>query len=469
MSNQELFVEPVIECSVCWSDKDKTTGSFTIDESLICEACVIDTIRPMFEAALEQDEAYPVRWGSVILKPEDFPGVFPVALSLQYERRGFEIYSNARIFCKQPVVTVEDEFGAVVKLLAIPTHDGEASEECGCLLGVKVPNGEDLTSCPDCLGKTCCSCGEPVSAELKHICTSEPDPFAGGVKAHEDLDKAHWQAGSPCPKYNFLGDENAWQDDESDDGDEDEDEEDSEDEEDEESESDDDGGNDFAEFEEYAAEKAAGEASSDEYRDETDDGAVFDDVQDEVVDGHPVMSQRTPDIAIEAEWQAALVMRSDAFNTSQQHIMHRIEDLLHLPEGLAGEDLEHYHVKVKESTVLKVYVDAVESFHDVVATRPALSTANIRSLGSKIRTLNKLEPLVTGLSDCFESRFLIEVAQRDGNAITEAQIDEVFDRLLQVTRGQSAIWEEFSALLDVHRGHLNWLGEQWRKFRNWLD
>ncbi|KAK5701510.1 hypothetical protein LTR97_004325 [Elasticomyces elasticus] len=510
MSDQDLPFGSVFECSVCWTDKDRTTTSFTIDESLVCEACVIDTIQPMFEAALEHDEAFPVRWGGITLTPEDLPGVFPAALSLRYERRSLEIYSHVKVFCKQRVVIGEDELGAAAKLLAIPTHDGEAGEECGCLLGVKESTAPGSITCPDCSGQTCRQCGEPASESALHICSTEQDPFESwvlgqdyqlcpgcdapaiisegynamictrclthycyicGGRASEDRTPEHWEKGSPCPKYNARGAENAWQpdpgDEETDEDEEDEDDSDEDDEEDAESDSDDDGSDDLAEFEEYAAEKAAGEASRDESSDENDGGAVVDDGQDEVVDGRPAMSQWTPDNTIEAEWQAALVVRSDAFNTSQQHIVHRIADLLHLPEGLAGEDPEHYRVKAEETaTVLKVFVDAVQSFCDLVETRPILSTANIRVLGGKIRTLNKLEPLVIGLSDFFESRLLIEIAQRHGDATTEAQIDEVFDRLLQASRGQSAIWEEFPALLGVFRGHLDWLGEQWRNLWN---
>ncbi|KAK4888492.1 hypothetical protein LTR27_012605 [Elasticomyces elasticus] len=518
MSNQELPIESAFECSVCWADKDGTTGSFTIDESLICKACVIDTIQPMFEAALEHDEAFPVRWGSIILKPEDFPGAFPLALSLRYESRGIEIYSKVKIFCKQLVVTGEDEFGAAVKLLAIPIHDGEASEECGCLLGVKDCTAPGSITCPDCLGETCWQCGEPVSEDPfadwvlgrdYQLCPGCGAPtiisegcnamictrclvgycFSCGVRAHENLDKAHWEVGGPCPKYNARGAYNAWQpypddysdldDDEADpnfeyfdiedddmfgeanifgelggeienvegmmaawqlyteddvsDGDgvdEDENEEDEEDEEGGEDDQDGDSGN-HGRAENGASPDAYEEASEDE---EEGGSGVEDEERDSIaVDIDHVVVTLAQDNVTEEEWQAALAAQSETFNASQQHLIQRIEDLLQLPEGLAETDPDHYNIRLQETAVLRVFVDMARSFRDFVDTQPVLTTENIRILGSNNRTLKKLEPLVSKLSSCLESRFLMEAAERFGDAITRAHIGEHIESLLQLT------------------------------------
>ncbi|KAK5676479.1 hypothetical protein LTS10_010780 [Elasticomyces elasticus] len=430
MSNQELPIESAFDCSVCWSEKDRTTGSFTIDESLICEACVIDMIQPLFEAALEYDEAYPVRWGGIILKPEDFPGVFPLILSLRYESRGFEIYSKANILCKQLVVIGEDESGAMVKLLAIFPHDGEASEN--------------------------------------------------GVQAHEDLDKAHWQTGSPCPKYNFPGDENAWQPDSEDDDSDEDDEDDDEYEYDEEIEdlewmmagwrfypedsvSDEDADDEDSEDEEqdewdseddHSSENAL-EGSSDN---EDDGGVDLGDAQDAVVvQNLPFVEQPMPNNVTEAEWQAALVAQSETFHASQQHLIHRIEDLLQLPEGLAENDPDHYNIRLQETAVLRVFIDMARSFRDFVETQPVLTTENIRILGSNNRTLQKLEPLVSKLSSCLETRFLMEAAETSGEAITRAHIGEHVESLLLLTAEiDDSMWNEFPVVSGVYRRHLEW-------------
>ncbi|KAK5711538.1 hypothetical protein LTR15_012379 [Elasticomyces elasticus] len=487
MSNQELPIESAFDCSVCWSERDRTTGSFTIDESLICGACVTDTIQSMFEAALEHDEAFPVRWGSITLKPEDFPGAFPLALSLRYESRGNEIYSKVKIFCKQPVVTGEDEFGATVKLLAIPTHDGEAGEECGCLLGVKESTAPGSITCPDCLSETCWQCGEPVS------------------EAHEDLDKAHWEVGGPCPKYNARGAYNAWQpypDDYSDLDDDEVDpnfeyfdiEDDDEfgavnifgeldgeiedlyteddvsdgdgvdEDENEEGEEDGEGGEDDQDGDSGISGRAENDVSVDaleEVSEAGEDGrsGVEDEERESIaVDIDHVVVTPAQDNVTEEEWQAALVAQSETFNASQQHLIQKIEDLLQLPEGLAENDPDHYNIRLQETAVLRVFVDMVQSFRNFVETQPQLTTENIRILGSNNRTLKKLEPLVSKLSSCLESRFLMEAAERFGDAITRAHIEKHIESLLQLTAEiDDSMWNEFPIVSGVYRRHLEWM------------
>ncbi|KAK3117640.1 hypothetical protein LTR53_000768 [Teratosphaeriaceae sp. CCFEE 6253] len=79
--------ESSYECCVCDHQIPTHTPGLqpaSIDDSAVCPQCQREHIRPMFEAAYEDESKYPVTWGSKHISPTAFPGLMPSAFLLDW-------------------------------------------------------------------------------------------------------------------------------------------------------------------------------------------------------------------------------------------------------------------------------------------------------------------------------------------------------------------------------------------------
>ena len=63
-----------ISCGICFDDQPKDAPYVLIDGSPICKDCFLTDIEPRFNAAIDNEDAYPVTWSSIELSPMDLPG-----------------------------------------------------------------------------------------------------------------------------------------------------------------------------------------------------------------------------------------------------------------------------------------------------------------------------------------------------------------------------------------------------------
>ena len=92
------------ECGVCLEDKQEISPRL-IDEDPICAECVKEQLVPQFEAALQHEAQYPVKWGSTRLEAGDFKNELGPDFVRRFERLALEYNTPPplRVYCKQQV------------------------------------------------------------------------------------------------------------------------------------------------------------------------------------------------------------------------------------------------------------------------------------------------------------------------------------------------------------------------------
>ncbi|EMD01010.1 hypothetical protein BAUCODRAFT_192425 [Baudoinia panamericana UAMH 10762] len=171
------------ECSVCSEGFTEPTTPRKIDGDPICHDCVLESLPPRFEAALNNPLDYPVRWGKgVEVNADDFEDILSADFVARYHRREVEYNTPAtdRFYCKHKVLqsrkpkiggTPPDE-PIFLKPEQIDVAQGEAVD-CGAMRGA---NPDPSLVCYHCLGQHCRSCRSPIYEMTagSHVCTGPP-------------------------------------------------------------------------------------------------------------------------------------------------------------------------------------------------------------------------------------------------------------------------------------------------------
>ncbi|KAK5114388.1 hypothetical protein LTR85_010210 [Meristemomyces frigidus] len=240
-------------CGVCCDDRAKGAPYVLAAGDSVCKECFLTGIKPMFLAAVKNENDYPVPWGNTVLHPKDFPEFDDqFRKEWEFKKAEYETPRAYRIYCRHRFFI--DAKGH--KMLVARTHadivraairrECVTGEESWFLGSLAQTRGSQI-HCPRCERWSCGSCGssratrgerhdcrppkgtEGVDANLGvrgldyQIC---PNPacaiptvlsdgcntivcrcrthfcFICGKMAHHDSD--HW-TGSGCPRWNQPG------------------------------------------------------------------------------------------------------------------------------------------------------------------------------------------------------------------------------------------------------------------------
>ncbi|KAK0356734.1 hypothetical protein LTR02_001484 [Friedmanniomyces endolithicus] len=251
-------------CGVCADDKEKGDPYLLAAGDPVCKDCFFESLKPKFEAALDDEEQFPVQWGRADLSPSDFP-TFNTEFLASWENRvkKYNTPLTERILC-QHLYYESAEIGTKKACTSADyeRRRRETEDETGqCLnfLGSSKNTKGTIVTCSSCEGSSCGSCGlafDPSGETHEHKCDpsrlgAEPDIdktlirgrdfqvcpgktcrryynlwegcnamvcekcrthfcYICGDKAGHDSD--HWAAGKPCPRWNQPGSRRAMQD-----------------------------------------------------------------------------------------------------------------------------------------------------------------------------------------------------------------------------------------------------------------
>ena len=174
--NQKSFT-----CGVCLEEKYEDHPQ-AIDGDDICAECVKESILPLFEAALNHEHTYPVRWGKTSLRAQDFSQQLGKDFLRRYERREreYQTFSRRRVYCRNLVRPetrpATGSLAPQVQKLALMPRQIELAKkenkpvvECGvmCTTLPSVFERDALCSgpgvpCWSCKGRACRVCGEAI-------------------------------------------------------------------------------------------------------------------------------------------------------------------------------------------------------------------------------------------------------------------------------------------------------------------
>lgn len=188
-------------CSVCFDEEAKIYPK-TIDGDKICEQCVEDYLKPLFEEALKHEAAYPVRWGPVEIQATDFAHVLTPQFLFQYRQKETEYKTlpAQRIYCRQSILDPSHPDakaltpGNTLALTPELVDKAKQSEipilECGAMVANRATMSGNRSVCYRCQGRTCNVCGEALAEALTddaglHLCAGASS--ASGNTALDDL------------------------------------------------------------------------------------------------------------------------------------------------------------------------------------------------------------------------------------------------------------------------------------------
>lgn len=256
--SQQVGSNATVTCTVCF-DED-IDSAHTIENDPVCHDCVKTEIVPQFEAAIEHEHQYPVRWGDVALQVTDFAYVLGDDFVRRYRRRELEYQTPVanRIYCQHklraasapakgapaprgaPLALSQDEIDGLELF-------GADLVECGAMVSGRVQRSNTKLICYHCHGDVC-ACEQPLRSPTEvHNCeakrktgldleaegqvrgkdfqlcpsckipiglrdgcnamTCEPCRtqfcFICGEIAHHNSD--HWKLGSSCPRWGQPG------------------------------------------------------------------------------------------------------------------------------------------------------------------------------------------------------------------------------------------------------------------------
>jgi hypothetical protein len=152
------------ECGVCADDKP-ATEAIEIAGDQVCKDCFDESVKPLFDAAVEHEHSYPVAWGSEKLDPANFKDFLPTELVEKWEKKvkEYETPGKERIYCKHQ-------------------EDGKACETFIGRMSATSSKSFTIIYCGDCGGSACGSCGAISPNRTSHVCTfpsadGNDDPF----------------------------------------------------------------------------------------------------------------------------------------------------------------------------------------------------------------------------------------------------------------------------------------------------
>ncbi|KAK3671179.1 hypothetical protein LTR78_008980 [Recurvomyces mirabilis] len=173
-------------CTICCETVHQATAPHIIDDAEICDLCVKENIVPLFQAAINNEQEYPVTWGSVIIPATHFWAELGRGFGRAYERREVEyaIPLAERVVCGHVFRKGrEGNFkgsvlvGTTALAIAWPHRHltpecVEAElEVCGSILDKRglIPGQQFF--CHRCRGLTCRVCERPMSFDYaEHVC-----------------------------------------------------------------------------------------------------------------------------------------------------------------------------------------------------------------------------------------------------------------------------------------------------------
>lgn len=180
-------------CAVCDEDKTQQNSPAEVEDSPICDECVVEYIVPLFEQAIVNEYDYPPKWGRTVLRPEWFGFALLDDFRLQYFSREGEYRTPHadRLYCRHNLLkstlpgkgTRYDQrdvprVSLTEMEMALALKDNHEVVPCGAVLKnsslrprimkkKKYPNqkenpfrGSDL--CWHCGGPICGSCASPL-------------------------------------------------------------------------------------------------------------------------------------------------------------------------------------------------------------------------------------------------------------------------------------------------------------------
>ncbi|KAK4545506.1 hypothetical protein LTR36_002856 [Oleoguttula mirabilis] len=149
-------------CGFCLEDKQ---GGMKIGDDALCKDCHDAEVRPKFEAALENEAEYPVRWGATALEPHLMPTAFEAQWRAKCEE--YRTPLAERVYCPH----------------------GSCQQYAGNKAELSDLEGR-IVECKKCSGVFCGNCGVPLQPHRVHTCViedprQEMDAFAGLVRGKD--------------------------------------------------------------------------------------------------------------------------------------------------------------------------------------------------------------------------------------------------------------------------------------------
>ncbi|KAK0287235.1 hypothetical protein LTR35_002729 [Friedmanniomyces endolithicus] len=202
-------------CGVCADDKEKGDPYLLAAGDPVCKDCFFESLKPKFEAALDDEEQFPVQWGKADLSPLDFP-TFNTEFLASWETRvkKYNTPLTERILCQH----LYYESAGIGTKKACTSADyerrrRETEDETGqCLnfLGSSKNTKGTIATCSSCEGSSCGSCGlafDPSGETHEHKC----DPSRLGAEPEIDKTLIRGRDFQICPGKTYRRYYNLWE------------------------------------------------------------------------------------------------------------------------------------------------------------------------------------------------------------------------------------------------------------------
>ncbi|TKA83598.1 hypothetical protein B0A55_00406 [Friedmanniomyces simplex] len=209
-SKPRYQTDKAFECGICAYDKEEGEPYVSAAGSPVCKECFLSDLKPQFEAALNDEEDYPVPWAKADLQPSDFP-TFDDDFLARWEARVkmYKTPKNERVCCQQLYHDVAGAKKACTSAVYERLRrDDVETGQCLNFLGVAKETKGTILTCPSCDGSSCGTCGfplDPSGETQEHKC----DPSKLG--AEPDIDKTLLRGrdfqicpGETCRRYYGL-------------------------------------------------------------------------------------------------------------------------------------------------------------------------------------------------------------------------------------------------------------------------
>ena len=203
------------ECSWCLLDI-QDESAVIIDGDQLCVQCTRESVIPKFHAALKHEIDYPVKWGPLTLKPQDFEEFFNDYLRFIWnwaeKEREYKTPGKDRVYCQEKgcEAYVGDRSAFLFPVALCPGHEKWVCSRCGH------PDGEHecKTGQEDDLGDVegCKRCPRVCVVTLEDGCNlveCECGVLFCYCCGKEDPEYDHFARGKPCPKFGAPGAANA--------------------------------------------------------------------------------------------------------------------------------------------------------------------------------------------------------------------------------------------------------------------
>lgn len=186
-------MEATFECVTCASTKPLAEKLTFPDGLLFCSECFERGCKSQFETALATITAWPVKYGTTILHPRDFPRMFDADFIERYEAREaeYDAVRNKRVRCQHLMDRRQSE-DATYRPTDMLTADHRNYQPCGSFVGYEKPGR--IQECSRCTGPTCMKCEVSFRPEIEeHTCPKR------SVVQYNDLGRRgqDWQT---CPR-----------------------------------------------------------------------------------------------------------------------------------------------------------------------------------------------------------------------------------------------------------------------------